>query len=471
VTIAEKLRSTFLFEHLSGEQLAWLAERTREERHPAGAVLFSEGQPATDMWVLLEGQVQLTKRVAGDDVVLVTSEQHGAYLGAIRSFVRASGEENYGNTARLQRDSRLLRIPAEAFAELLETHFPIAMHLLDGLFLGVRNMEALVHQREKLVALGALSAGLAHELNNPAAAGRRAAGGLRDTVAHLRDGLGRLGAAGVQASTLTRLAELGGQAAERARDAGPLSSMEASDREDELGDWLERRGVGAGWQLASTLVEAGLDSVFLEQLEEATGPTAFEPGLRWIVDVLTATSLVASVEESTHRISELVGAVKDYTWMDRAAVQEVDVHDGLESTLTMLRNKLKQGVEVQRDYDRDLPRVRVYPGELNQVWTNLIDNAVDAMDGHGTLRITTGRDGPLLLVEVRDSGPGIPATVQPRIFEPFFTTKDVGQGTGLGLDISYRIVHDRHHGSLTVTSTPGDTRFQVRIPLAGVATT
>lgn len=471
MTLADELRSTFLFEHLSDEQLAWLAERVDEERYAAGAVLFSEGRPAAAMWILLEGQIQLTKRVAGEDVVLVTSEQRGAYAGAIRSFVRASGEEDYGNTARLLRDSRLLRIPGDVFTELLQTYFPIAMHLLDGLFLGVRNVEALVHQREKLVALGALSAGLAHELNNPAAAGRRAAGDLRDTVQRLRTGLGALGAAGVEPAVLTRLADLAGQAAEQARTAQPLSSVEASDREDELGDWLDGRDVADGWQLASTLVEAGVDSAFLERLEEAAGPDTFQPGLRWVVDLLTATSLTTSLEDTTHRISELVGAVKDYTWRDRAAVQTVDVHDGLESTLTMLGNKLKQGVEVQRDYDRSLPQVRVYPGELNQVWTNLIDNAVDAMDGHGTLRVTTSRDGEFLLVELGDDGPGIPADVQPRIFEPFFTTKDVGKGTGLGLDISYRIVTDRHHGRLTFTSTPGDTRFSVRIPLSGVPAT
>ncbi len=464
MTLVDELRGTFLFEHLDDEQLDWLAERVTEERYPKGSVLFHEGDPAAAVWVLLEGQIQLTRRITGEDVVLITSEQHGAYAGAIRAFVRAAQEEDYGTTGHLLRDSWLIRIPSEVFTELLETYFPIAQHLLDGLFLGVRSAEALYRQHEKLAALGSLSAGLAHELNNPAAAGRRAAGELRHTIEGLQGVLAQLGEADLPPDALARLADLPAQAVDGSRSVAQLDSIASSDAEDELTEWLDEREVEDGWRLASALVDAGIEVTFLERLEDAVGQDAFAPALVWITNVLTATALVDNVREATERVSRLVAAVKDYTNMDRAPVSDVDLHDGIESTLTMLGHKLRDGVTVERDYDRSLPRVRANSGELNQVWTNLIDNALGAVGDPGTVRISTARDSESLLVEIGNDGPGIPEAVRARVFEPFFTTKDVGKGTGLGLDISRRIV-ERHGGSLTFTSQPGDTRFRVRIPL------
>jgi signal transduction histidine kinase len=247
--------------------------------------------------------------------------------------------------------------------------------------------------------------------------------------------------------------------------AAPLSPLARSDRTDTVAAWLDARGVADAWDVAPALVDAGLDVPWLEGLAARVPPGALDAAMAWLAATTTANQLIELVERSSERISELVRAVKEYSYMDQAPKQEIDIHDGLENTLIMLGYKLKHGVTVVRDYDRTLPRLCAYGGELNQVWTNLIDNAVDAMRGRGELRVRTARDNGSVLVEIGDSGAGIPPDVQPRIFEPFFTTKEVGAGTGLGLDVVWRIVVNRHHGSVRVESVPGDTRFQVRIPL------
>ena len=461
--LKEELRGGFLFESLSDEQLDWLVAHGSVEGHDAGVEVFRQGDPAEFFYVLLSGEIQLLKRHEGTDVVMTTASEPGAYAGATRAFVSASGDQSYAATLRTVSRARLFKLRAEDFAYVLKTWFPMALHLLDGMFLGMSNAEALVGQRDKLIALGALSAGLALELNNPAAAEVRAVDALRDRLQEGRRALVGLAPALGQ-DELEELLDLLGQAVEAAHNAPSLSTLEAGDREDALADRLRAAGVEDAWEVAPSLVAAGLDETWLDHVMASAGSSA-PAAVRWLAVALDIESLVAEIRNSAGRISELVGAMRDYSHLDKGPFEEVDVHDGLTKTLIMLSHKLKKGITVVKDYDRNLPKIRARPGELKQVWTNIIANAVDAMDGQGTLTIRTTRDRDCVLVEISDTGPGIPPDLQSRIFEPFFTTKDVGQGTGLGLDISYRIVVRRHHGDIQVKSVPGDTRFQVWLPI------
>jgi signal transduction histidine kinase len=358
--------------------------------------------------------------------------------------------------------SRFFRLPAADFAELMHTFFPMAVHLLDGLYIGVRNSEATVRQREHLAQLGTLSANLAHELNNPAAAAVRAAGQLRQRVAGMRRKLSMIAEGGVEPRTIHRLVELQEQAVEQAATRPTrLTPVEEADREDEITDLLDRFGVPGAYDLAPVFAAAGLGVEWLQEVcaqGDATGP------LRWLADTLETEGLMDEIEDATGRISTLVAAVKQYSYVDTASHQEVDVHVGLDSTVVMLGSKL-QGVRVDRHYDRSLPQVPAYGAELNQVWTNLIDNAADAMGGTGALTLRTALDGDALLVEIADDGPGIPPEVQPRVFDAFFTTKAPGQGSGLGLDNAQRIVVRRHGGTLDFVTGDSGTTFQVRLPL------
>jgi signal transduction histidine kinase len=467
VTLVDELRGCFLFEKLPDEQLAWLAEHGDVITFDAEVDVFREGEPAEMFLVLLDGQIQLLKRVTGEDVVMVTTDHHGSYAGAIRAFVDSSEEKNYANTLRTLSPARFFRLHADDFAHVLKTWFPMAVHLLNGLFLGITNVENIVGQREKLVALGSLSAGLAHELNNPAAAEVRAAQALRERLRDARRAIVGF-AAQVDAATLGEIVDLRASAAEQARSPSGLSALAAGDREDELGQRLESAGVARAWELAPIFVAVGVDDAWIDRLVSLAG-AQLEPVLGWMAATLEIDSLVEELSAAASRITTLVGAMKTYSRVDTSAMEYIDLHEGIESTLVILHHRLKGGMEVVRDYDRNLPKVQAYAGELNQVWINLIDNAIDATDGKGTLTIRTARDADRVLVEIGDDGPGIPPELQRRVFEPFVTTKDVGKGTGLGLDISYRIVVRRHHGDLSVTSSPGDTRFQVRLPLRAPA--
>jgi signal transduction histidine kinase len=322
--------------------------------------------------------------------------------------------------------------------------------------------------RERLVALGTVTAGLTHELNNPATATARATATLAERLEGLWDELAGLAGGGLGGGQLAELLELVRQAVGGRGGQDPLSPLDASDREDELGRWLSEHGVPGAWDLAPPLVAAGVGTGWLDQVA-ATVPAAVLPHAVAVAAITCeAESLLEEVGEASGRISALIGAAKQYSQMDRSPLQQVDVHDGLESTLTMLKHKLETGIEVVRDYDRSLPKLPAYAGELNQVWTNLVDNAVDAMDGMdgtGRLTVRTAREGDHVLVEIGDNGAGIPEAAAAHVLEPFYTTKPVGKGTGLGLDISWRIVVQRHHGDLRFTSAPGDTRFQVLLPL------
>jgi signal transduction histidine kinase len=344
----------------------------------------------------------------------------------------------------------------------------MAVHLLEGLFFGSKNSQRLIGQRERLLALGSLSAGLTHELNNPAAAAVRATASLRERVAKMRHKLAIISSGPYPPEQLASLIEIQERTAERVAKAPSLSPLEASDREDELSDWLDDHGIQEGWRLAPTFVQAGLDVDWLEQVAASVDEGILPAAVGWLNYTVETELLMDEIEDSTTRISRLVDAAKQYSQLDRAPYQNADVHELLDSTLLMLSGKIGPQIKVVKDYDRTVPKIPCYPAELNQVWTNLIDNAVGAMNGaggEGTLTVRTELLPDRVLVEFRDTGPGVPAEIRDRIFDPFFTTKPVGEGTGLGLDISWRIVVNKHHGSLHVESVPGDTRFQALLPL------
>ena len=390
--------------------------------------------------------------------------------GAFRAYLGDRVPQVYDNSLRVTEPSRFYVLDAEKFASMMRDWFPMAVHMLEGLFFGIKNVQQQVGQRERLLALGSLSAGLTHELNNPAAAAVRATSTLRDRVAgHAAQAAARWPAAGSTPPALETLIRLQEEAAERVAKAPELSPMEASDREDArrrlAGGPRHQRRLGP----RAHLRPAGLEAAWLDQVAAVVDDGTLEASIRWLNYTVETELLMNEIEDSTKRVSHLVTAAKQYSQLDRAPYQVVDVHELLKSTLMMLAGKLGDGITVVKDFDRSLPPIPSYPAELNQVWTNLIDNAVSAMDGHGTLTVRTARDDDRVLVEIGDTGPGIPRDIQSRIFEPFFTTKPVGEGTGLGLDISYRIVVNRHHGDLRVESEPGNTRFQVRLPITAAA--
>jgi signal transduction histidine kinase len=357
----------------------------------------------------------------------------------------------------------------------MNTWFPMAVHLLEGLFFGTKNAQEVIGQRERLLALGSLTAGLTHELNNPAAAAVRATASLRDRIIKVRHKLPTI-ATGQHAAVVHVLVRLLDEAKVVVGRRAPVGALEAADLEDAITDWLEEHDVERGWELAPTFVQAGIGTRELGEVDAAAGADsadgnaeALNRGVHFLADSIETELLLTEITESIARISALVGAAKQYSQLDRAPYQVVDVHELLDSTLAMLSGAIGDGIKVVKDYGHELPRIPCFPGELNQVWTNLVDNAVAAMNGSGTVTIRTSLDRDQLLVDIGDTGPGVPPELQKRIFEPFFTTKPVGQGTGLGLDISWRIIVTRHHGDLRVQSVPGDTHFLVRLPLAGPA--
>ncbi|PZG07739.1 histidine kinase [Micromonospora craterilacus] len=459
----EEVRTLFLFESLDADQLTWLAEQGRVERRDAGGLVYAEGDPAECFFVLLDGTVRLCRTVHGDQVEINRTAQRGVYGGATQAYL--GDDRLYRNSMWALTDAEFFVLPAEKFAHAVRSWFPMAMHLLEGMFVGMRDTQTLVGERERLLALGSLSAGLTHELNNPASAAVRATSSLQERIAGMRHKLAMIADGRIDGRRLHGLVALQEEAVERVAKARPLSPMETSDAEDELTDWLDDQGLTAGWELAPILVSGGLDIDWLDRVRAELSAEELEPAVRWLTYTVETELLMREIADAATRISNLVGAAKQYSQLDRAPYQVVDVHELLDATLVMFRVK-SAGVRVVKEYDRSLPSIPAYAAELNQVWSNLIDNALGAIGDAGTLTVRTGRLDDQLIVEIADTGPGIPEEIRPRIFEPFFTTKPVGEGTGLGLDISYRIVVNKHHGDVRVSSVPGNTVFRVLLPIS-----
>ncbi|NEP02365.1 MAG: cyclic nucleotide-binding domain-containing protein [Symploca sp. SIO2E9] len=454
----ETFSETSIFPKLSDEQLQKLSECGIEVQLNPGDILFAEGDINYDFYVILEGEIKVTKKI-GDKEVVVVVHQPGEFTGNLSMLVGSPCPA----TGRSVNASRVLKFTE--FKQLIDECPSTRDFVIPAMAQRSKLLEVQMQEQEKLAALGKLSAGLAHELNNPAAAGSRAAKQLNSAIENLQNQMLSLGVEHFCVTHLQLIKELQQKAVEHIAQAKPLAPLEQSDREDLLADWLDEYEIDKGWQLAPTLVSAGVDAEALLPLAQQLNPEAFSEALIWLEATLTIKGLVKEVEQSTARISELVQAIKNYSYMDRASLQKIDLHEGLENTLTILNHKLKHGIIVKRDYDQQLPKICAYGNELNQVWTNLIDNAIDAMQGQGELRIRTATENDCVLVEIADNGSGIPPEIQGRIFEPFFTSKGVGEGTGLGLDISRRIVVCQHHGNIRFDSKLGDTSFQVRLPI------
>ncbi len=454
-----ELGSLALFTGLTDAQLAELLAAGEEVRFSPGVDMWRQGDPADDWWVLLEGRIDLVRHVGREDVVFGRLDAPGRWAGGFRAW-DAGG--TYLATGRTASDGRLLRVPSPELRALALSWFPFGVHIIDGVFHTARNVEEGARLRGALVTLGTLAAGLAHELNNPAAASARAVDGLRSANEGLLAALRELALAGVSAEHYRDLDAL---RREIRPPEGPADPLMVSDHEEDLIEWMEDRGVDRAWEIAPALAVAGVGTDWSQRVADLVGTEALGPAMRWIASTLNVSALLSQVQESTRRISELVTSVKSYTQMDRASMQRIDVTEGLESTLVMLGHRLREGgVTVVRDYCSEVPEVEAYPGELNQVWTNLIDNAVDAMEGQGTLTIRTQVSPDRVVVEIADDGHGMDPATAERAFEAFFTTKEVGKGTGLGLDIARRIVVERHGGDVHIDSEPGRTLVRVTLP-------
>jgi signal transduction histidine kinase len=445
------------FTDLPDDQIDWFLSQSREVSLKAGEIYSRQGDPANSMFVLLEGEFEWRGELGGETVVI--AGKVGDVMGAL-PFSRL---KEFTLTGRAVKDGRILRFPAALFPELVQKMPELAKRLVGLMADRIRQVTRLEQQRDRLAGLGKLSAGLAHELNNPASAAKRAAAQLRDTLKRVKDAsheLGRRELTPTQKAEIEKLESFFMQ-----RDEAPPDALTISDLEDQIDSLLRTRGQSDLWQLAAELAQRGIKPAALESLFDNLDAGTARAALVRIAASVEIASLLNEIESSTSRISDLIRAIKEYTYMDQSPVQNVDVVKNLETTLTILNHKLKRGVTVQRDYQPVPLLVNSFGSELNQVWTNLIDNAIDAMNGKGELRVRTYRNNGCVVVEIGDNGPGISPEIRAHIFEPFFTTKGVGEGTGLGLDTVQRIVK-KHRGSIHVNSKPGDTRFQVWLPLA-----
>ncbi|HWF88463.1 MAG TPA: ATP-binding protein [Pyrinomonadaceae bacterium] len=459
----EALRRVHVFADLPDEQLRWFADNAEDRRFSAGQVMFHKGDKAEAMVVYLEGEVHAYWDETDHDVVYIA--RAGERKTEVSGMLPFSRMTEFQVTGYAVTDVRLLWFPVRLFPEMMQ-RMPVLVERLVGIMSDrVREATTVDQQQDKLMALGKLSAGLAHELNNPAAGATRAANDLIETLKDLRAADMRLCAHDLTAQQQESIDAFERKAIDHTATAKQLNSLDQSDREDDVSEWLEAHDIAEPWQMSANLVEAGMDSVALERLLGEIPATATADVLARVNCQLAAAKLASEIKTATTRISELVGAIKEYSYMDQASVQELDVHKGLDNTLLILKYKLKKkDISVTRDYAESLPLIKAYGSELNQVWTNLIVNAVDAMSNGGTLKVRTKREPTDIMVEIRDNGAGIPEPVRSRIFEPFFTTKAVGEGTGLGLDTVARIVR-RHRGNVRFESKPGDTCFQVRLPI------
>ena len=444
-----------IFAGLPDDQIEWFINRSEEMVLKPGDIYLHQGDPADAMYVILNGQL-LARGEIGGEVVSLSST-----TGAVAGILPFSRMKQYPVTGKAISDTHMLRFPASGFPELVQRMPELANRLVGLMSDRIREVTRLEQQKDRLAGLGKLSAGLAHELNNPASAAKRATSQLRGLLKQIKEAAHELGArelAPAQKAEIDRL-----ESALLQRDEPPADTLTVSALEDELDAVLRSHGQNDLWQLAANLAHKGARPEMLESLFATLDPDTARAALVRISSSLEVWGLLNEIESSTARISDLVCAIKEYTFMDQAPIQNVDIVKSLETTLTILNHKLKRGIAVERDYQPLPLLVDSFGSELNQVWTNIIDNAIDAMGGKGQLRVRTYRDDGCVVVEIRDNGPGIPPEVQKHMFEPFFTTKGVGQGTGLGLDTVQRIVR-KHKGSIDVRSQPGDTRFQVWLP-------
>lgn len=463
----DELRRVDLFDGLDDEALAAWADAATIKQLEAGKVIVEQDEPSRGLWVLLEGTVETLVTADGREEQ-VGHQEAPTWLGAIAALTG----DPLGVTVRARSACRVAVIPSERFVELALADRAIHRRVMRRIAPVMSRMTAREQHRERLAALGTMAAGLAHELNNPAAAANRAASDLIEAIKAIAKALDAFVEAGVEREDAERLLALQREALTRAEACTVLDALDAADEEDAMRDRLEELGVADAWRLAEPLARARVDDAWLAEVARYAGP-ATDQALRWVAASLTARVLAQELKDSTERMNALVGAVKSYAYMDRGGLVEVDVHEGLETTLVVLGHKLKKKtqIEIVRDYDRTLPKLTVHGSELNQVWTNLLDNAIDALADRdaGTITIRTRRDGPCVLVDVVDDGPGIPDDVRSRVLEPFFTTKETGSGTGLGLDTARRIVEERHTGTLAFDTGPEGTTFHVWLPLEGTA--
>jgi signal transduction histidine kinase len=467
VTSLDELRRVPLFDGFSQEELGSILEGGEEKLVRAGEVNGREGEPVEHLYVILEGDLRITKRTADGGEAVLNVYTPGNFFAEVPLLAGTP----FMASGRALTDCRMFLIPNALFRRLLTENAPFSHAILQTMAERVQLLQSVAGQREKLDSLGTLAAGLAHELNNPASATRRSAEDLREDFAKLRSLGWKLAQAAARGELAPSALEALGRSVAATSAAGapaPLDTLEESAREEELALWLEDLGLDDAWDLAPTFADAGLRTGDLEALVEPIPPGPRADALRYLGAVIGVSGLLDDVERSAGRVSEIVRMMEGYSYMDQAPLQDVDINRSLQDTVSVLGYKLG-GVEVGLDLDPTLPRVAAYGGELNQVWTALLANAIDAVGGGGRVGVRTTCEKDLVLVEVSDDGPGIPEPIRGRIFEPFFTTKDVGSGTGLGLDVSYRIVVGRHGGDIHVVSQPGDTRFEVRLPVRGPA--